>query len=616
MGNSKSIRAWLGVTLLFVLGLALPAEAQVQEIKSYRLKNGMKVIVQEDRSIPNVALYIFYRMGSRNERPGTTGLSHFFEHMMFNGAKNYGPGEFDRVMEANGGSKNAYTSFDVTVYQDWFPRSALELIFELEADRIRDLAFDAKVVESERGVVASERRTGVDNNNLGVLSEQLWAAAYTAHPYQWPIVGWMVDIENWKMEDLKRHFAMGYSPSNATMAVVDDAGFDEIVKLAEKHIEPIPSHDPPPQVTTKEPEQLGERRVVVKKFAQLPLVTIGYHVPETASPDHYALRVLQTILFSGQSSRMYQRVVDKDQLALSVFGDFQFAFDPTLFTIIARPPGGDETSLGAITRDDIIAFYEANYAPGNVILAVVGDFHTAEMEQWLAARFGDWPAKTAAVVKIPEPAPVTGKRLLLVDKPDSTQTYYRIGNLGIARTSADRVQIDVVNTLFGGRFTSMLNTALRIETGLTYGAGSFFDERRQRGPFVISTYTRNATTEKAIDMTMDMLRRLHEKGITEAELKSAKNYLKGQFPPQIETTDQLASAIAELELFGLDAREIDDFSGKVDAMTLEDARRIIKQYFPSENLVFVLVGKASEIESVAKKYAPQPDRKFISQPGF
>ena len=246
---------------LFVTSLASAINAQSFDVKTHTLKNGMKILVQEDSSIPNVALYIFYRIGSRNERPGTTGLSHFFEHMMFNGAKKYGPGEFDRVMEAAGGSNNAYTNNDVTVYQDWFPRSALELIYDLEADRIRDLSFDTKIIESERGVVASERRTSIDSDNFGLLSEQLYATAYIAHPYQWPVVGWMVDIEHWTLEDLKRHFQMGYSPNNATMVVAGDVKAQEIISLAQKYIEPIPSHDPPPKVTTTEPEQLGERRL-------------------------------------------------------------------------------------------------------------------------------------------------------------------------------------------------------------------------------------------------------------------------------------------------------------------------------------------------------------------
>jgi len=344
----------VAAALALVTFLSVTSPAQTFDIKTRTLKNGMKILVQEDHSIPNAAMYIFYRIGSRNERPGTTGISHFFEHMMFNGAKKYGPGQFDRVMEAAGGRNNAYTSYDVTVYQDWFPSSSIELIYDLEADRIRDLSFDPQMIRSEREVVASERRTSVESNNFGLLNEQLWAAAFTAHPYQWPVIGWMVDIENWTMADLKRHFEMGYSPSNATMIVAGDVKADDVFKLAERYIEPIPSHDPPPKVTTQEPEQLGERRLVVKKFAQVPILMIAYHVPQTSSPDYYALQVLQTILFSGQSSRMYRRIVDKDQLAIAIDGSFEFAIDPTLFTITAQPKEGVKPeAIESATYDEL-----------------------------------------------------------------------------------------------------------------------------------------------------------------------------------------------------------------------------------------------------------------------
>ncbi|HEY8461188.1 MAG TPA: pitrilysin family protein [Blastocatellia bacterium] len=281
-----------------------------------------------------------------------------------------------------------------------------------------------------------------------------------------------------------------------------------------------------------------------------------------------------------------------------------------------RPTGGDEKSLAAITREDVVGFYGAYYSPSNVILAVAGDFDAAEMERMLAEKFGGWAAKDAPAVNLPEPAQARGKRLLLIDKPDSTQTFYQIGSLGVARNNPDRVYIQVVNTLFGGRFTSMLNDALRVSSGLTYGASSSFAQNRARGQFVISTFTRNETTEKAIDMTLDVLKRLREQGISDADLKSAKAYIKGQFPPQIETTDQLAAQIAQLEFYGLDEREINDFYAKIDAMTMDDARRVIKQYFPQDDLTFVLIGKASEIEGVAKKYAPKVDVKSINQPGF
>src|SRR5271156_410738 len=321
--------------ILLASGVTLRAQEPQFPVATKTLKNGMKVLVQPDHSIPNVALYIFYRVGSRNERPGTTGLSHFFEHMMFNGAKKYGPGDLDKVMEANGGSNNAYTTQNVTVYQDWFPRSALPLIYDIEADRIRDLTFDPKKIASEREVVASERRLSVDNDNFGLLDEQLWATAFIAHTYQWPVVGWMSDIEHWTMVDLKHHFEMGYSPSNATMVVVGDVSPEEIFQLCEKFIEPIPSHAPPPPVTTVEPEQLGERRLVVHKPAELPIVMIGYHIAETNDPDFYALNILRSVLFQGESSRMYQLLVDKDKIALDGSSESDPGFDPTLVIVMA-----------------------------------------------------------------------------------------------------------------------------------------------------------------------------------------------------------------------------------------------------------------------------------------
>jgi zinc protease len=323
-----------------IVPIALAQQQQEFPVTTRTLKNGMKVLVQTDHNIPNIALYIFYRIGSRNERPGTTGISHFFEHMMFNGAKKYGPGDLDKVMEANGGSNNAYTTRDVTVYQDWFPRSALPLIYDIESDRIRDLSFDPAKIKSEREVVASERRLSVDNENSGVLDEQLWATSFIAHPYQWPVVGWMSDIEHWTMADLKHHFEMGYAPNNATMVVVGDVSPEEIFKLCETYIEPIPTHDPPPPVTTIEPEQMGERRLVVHKPAQLPLLMLGYHIPQTNNADFYALNVLRTILFQGESSRMYERLVDKDQIALDVQSTDEPAFDPTMLEVVAQPKQG------------------------------------------------------------------------------------------------------------------------------------------------------------------------------------------------------------------------------------------------------------------------------------
>jgi len=331
------MRMLLGVLCASVLALAQPSD-----VKTETLSNGMKILIQEDHHIPNVAMYFFYKIGSRNEHPGATGLSHFFEHMMFNGAKKYGPGQFDFQMEKNGGNNNAYTTEDDTVYTDWFPSTALELMMDLEADRIRDLSFDPKIIESERGVVYSERRTSVDNSNFGILFEQLRAAAYTAHPYHWPVVGWPSDIESWTMDDLKNHFRMGYAPNNCVMVVVGDVSTPQVISLAKKYIEPIPRQDPPPPVRTKEPEQLGERRVTVVKQAQLTIELVAYHVPQTDHPDDAVLDVMETILSRGQSSRLYSRMVDKEQLVLSVNANRGNNFDPGLLIFSMQPRSGIE----------------------------------------------------------------------------------------------------------------------------------------------------------------------------------------------------------------------------------------------------------------------------------
>jgi zinc protease len=282
----------------------------------------------------------------------------------------------------------------------------------------------------------------------------------------------------------------------------------------------------------------------------------------------------------------------------------------------ARPAGGDEASLASVTRDDVVKLYETYYTPSSTAIAVVGDFVTADMAKQLTTLLSTWPAKTAPPVNVPDAVAVTGKKLLLVDKPDATQTYFRIGNVGISRSNPDRVTIDIVNTLFGGRFTSMLNSELRIKSGLTYGAGSSFAELKAKGPFAINTYTSNASTERAIDLTLETLKRLHEKGITEDELNSAKAYLKGQFPPEIESSNQLAAVLTDLTFYGLDEREINNYYAMVDGATMAEVTRVIKQYFPLDNMVFVLIGKAAEIGPLAKKYAPVVDKKSIGAVGF
>jgi zinc protease len=281
-----------------------------------------------------------------------------------------------------------------------------------------------------------------------------------------------------------------------------------------------------------------------------------------------------------------------------------------------RPSDGDEISLTRIHRDAIVKFYESYYVPGNIILAVAGDFQSAEMKKKLEDVFGQWPSKPITAVKIPVIPPVKGRKLLLVDKPDATQTYFAIGNVATAAGDPDRVAIRLVNTVFGGSFTSLLNEALRVESGLTYGVQSAFDPRKAPGPFGIYSFTKNESTVPAIDMALQVLQKLHKQGIAAEQLASAKSYIKGQFPPSIETSRQLAQIIAAHEFYGLDDSEINDLEARLDAVTPAIAMQAIQKHFPADNLVFTLIGKSSEIAPAVQKFAEKRDARVISEPGF
>jgi zinc protease len=332
-----------------VLAASRPPPSNVPAgIRETTLANGLKVIVWPDHDIPNVALYNWVRAGSRNEAPGITGLAHFFEHMMFKGSARRSPGEFDREMEARGGSNNAFTSDDVTVYQDWFPRSALELIFDLEGDRLANLAFKNEVIESERNVVYAERRLRVEDNNQGYLFEQVQSTAFVAHPYQIPTIGWPSDIQSWRMEDLQRFFKTYYAPNNCTLVVVGAVEPDEVFALARKYLEPIPRQAPPPPVNTKEPEQLGEKRLTIERRAQTPLLHVAYKAPAASDARAPAINLLQTILTDGDASRLHRLLVEDRKLAIDVSGYWHEGFDPALLHfMLTLPAGGDVAATEA-----------------------------------------------------------------------------------------------------------------------------------------------------------------------------------------------------------------------------------------------------------------------------
>jgi predicted Zn-dependent peptidase len=296
----------------------------------------------------------------------------------------------------------------------------------------------------------------------------------------------------------------------------------------------------------------------------------------------------------------------------AVLGDYYSAF---LFGkhAFGRPVGGTETSLPQIKRKDIQEFHQQMVQPNHTLLAVVGDFDRADMRRRLQATFGDWPRGHAMEHHLAAPTEVPGRRVLLVDKPDATQTYFRFGNVGVAKGSPDTAVLDLVNTVFGGRFTSWLMYEMRTQNGLTYNAHSRFVEHTVPGPFYISSFTQTSETETAIDMALDILARLHEKGLSEEELDSARNYIRGQFPPEFETAGELAGAIADLEFYGLDRETINGHTRRVDAVTDDDVRRAIAAHYPLDNLSFVIIGQASEIESVVGKYGTVTRKEIIDE---
>ena len=282
-----------------------------------------------------------------------------------------------------------------------------------------------------------------------------------------------------------------------------------------------------------------------------------------------------------------------------------------------RPSIGDENSLKRITRDDVLGFYKNNYTPGNAILAVSGDFDAKAMRSNLEAAFGGWQGKAPAPVALTAMTPVKGRRVLLVDKPDATQTYFALGNIGINATDPDRGELDVVNELFGGRFTSLLNTELRIKSGYTYGASSSFSANRVAGPFTIATFTRNATTGPAIDKTLQVLDTARVQGFTAEQLTSAKNTIAGTLPPELETAQEVASTLAHNELYGISRDDFNRDLVKTQQTTPADAKRLLDRDYPdSKDVVMVVVGKAAEIGPTIRKYSANVTERKISDPGF
>ena len=332
--------AKIPVAILLTLSVlaALPACADKAQVQETVLPNGLKVITKEVHAAPVASFQVWYKVGSRNEQLGKTGLSHLLEHMQFKGTKTLKKGEIDRLIRKNGGIGNGATGKDFTYYHETPSSDKLELAMRIESDRIVNSLLDPKEFKAEMTVVRSELE-GDENNPDYLIYYELYATAFKAHPYQWPTIGWRHDVETATRDDLYRYYKTYYQPNNATVVIVGDFDTEKALALAKKYFGKIPRGPEPPEVTALEPEQLGERRSVIRKAGIAHRVMMGYHTPAIGHPDTYALDVLEIVLSRGTSSRLYKALVDK-QLATEAWAGATISKDPDLFLMGATAREG------------------------------------------------------------------------------------------------------------------------------------------------------------------------------------------------------------------------------------------------------------------------------------
>ncbi len=281
-----------------------------------------------------------------------------------------------------------------------------------------------------------------------------------------------------------------------------------------------------------------------------------------------------------------------------------------------NPVAGSESTLATISHEDLLRYYNDFVGGDRLIISVVGDFNMAAMKASLTAEFGAWRAAAAEHPPVPVASKNTGRRVLLIDKPGATQTYFWIGNVGVAIDYPNRAPLDLANTVFGGRFTSMLNTELRVKAGLTYGARSLLQRPSQPGTVIISSFTETGKTVDAIDMALDVLGRLKRSGVKDEAAESARNYIMGQFPPRLETAPQIAAQFAMLDQYGLDAAYINEYGAALEAASEDAIAAAIDEVYPSaENVSFVLIGDAASIREAVSQYGPITEMS-IDEPRF
>ena len=329
--------------LLLMMPLTVFANAAIQEFK---LDNGLKLIVQEDHRSPVVVSQVWYRAGSLDEVNGKTGVAHVLEHMMFKGTKQVKAGQFSRLIAAAGGKENAFTSTDYTCYFQQLEKSHLPLSFKLEADRMANLQLTDEEFAKEIKVVMEERRWRTDDKPQSKVNEAFQGAVYHAHPYSRPVIGFMNDLENMTADDAREWYNNWYAPNNATLVVVGDVKAEEVYKLAKQHFGKLKPKVLPVRKPQVEPEQIGERRVVVKAPAKLPYLLMGYHVPALTNPDTdwepYALEVLAGVLSGNPAARLNQRLVRESKLAIDASAgyDLMARGRQSIFALDATPSEG------------------------------------------------------------------------------------------------------------------------------------------------------------------------------------------------------------------------------------------------------------------------------------
>jgi zinc protease len=337
-----------------LLSLTLFPVVAMAEIQEFKLNNGMKIIVQEDRRAPVVVSQVWYRAGALDEVNGKTGVAHVLEHMMFKGTKKVPAGQFSRIIAAAGGKENAFTGQDYTCYFQQLEKSHLPLAMKLEADRMANLVITDDEFAKEIKVVMEERRWRTEDKPQSRVNEQFQSTAFKAHPYARPVVGWMNDLENMTAADAREWYNNWYAPNNATLVVVGDVKAQEVVKLAKLHFGKLKSKKLPVRKPQTEPPQMGERRLVVKAPGKLPYLAMGFHTPTlvgsellskpTAEQDWepYALDVLAGVLSGNDSARLNQKLVRETSIALDVGAGYDSTSRgrESLFELVATPGDG------------------------------------------------------------------------------------------------------------------------------------------------------------------------------------------------------------------------------------------------------------------------------------